>query len=423
MLALGLLLRLAWIAWIRGVGAVPASDAAWYYDRAMEMISGAGYAIDGNPTAYWPVGYPAFLAGLAALFGPSPLAGMIANVALSGGIVLLGYRLALALSGSQIVARLALLLLALYPNHIAYSSLLLTEMLFVALLLGGLLLVVRTLRRPGVLASLGAGVLFGLAGLVKSQALLLPGIAMAALLLPEWRRLSWRKFPWRMALGRGAALHLAMALVLLPWSIRNYELFGRFGILSNNGGINLLIGNNPEATGAYYLNDRIEALYNGAPDEALRNERAGDAALAYMAAHPAEAVARLPRKFWYLYRADAEGFSLNSVGLPPGSQGAIRVIGVLKILSQLWYAGLICGGIGYLVLRWKGRPGPVSGELLPLAIVLYFTVIPLLFFGNGRFHLPAMPCAVIYVAAFLAMLIAPPESSEGTPPGDRTEIA
>jgi phosphoglycerol transferase MdoB-like AlkP superfamily enzyme len=41
---------------------LPVSDAKWYFDRAVSIVHGNGYAFDGVPTAFWPVGYPGFLA-------------------------------------------------------------------------------------------------------------------------------------------------------------------------------------------------------------------------------------------------------------------------------------------------------------------------------------------------------------------------
>ena len=45
------------------------SDAGWYIDRGMELASGEGYHDGPWPTAYWPIGYPLFLAATFFLFG------------------------------------------------------------------------------------------------------------------------------------------------------------------------------------------------------------------------------------------------------------------------------------------------------------------------------------------------------------------
>jgi hypothetical protein len=53
---------LARLLWILAIPAVPMNDTAIYLARALSIASGDGYIYpDGTPTAYWPVGYPAFL--------------------------------------------------------------------------------------------------------------------------------------------------------------------------------------------------------------------------------------------------------------------------------------------------------------------------------------------------------------------------
>ena len=98
----------------------PSSNSAWYVGRAMEIASGEGYHEGPWPTAFWPVGYPAFLAGVFVLFGKHLLAAKLANLALSCGIFWLTYRLACALSRrDRLAACIAVLLLTIYPNQIA----------------------------------------------------------------------------------------------------------------------------------------------------------------------------------------------------------------------------------------------------------------------------------------------------------------
>src|SRR5262249_11159030 len=72
---------------------MPVSDAKWYFDRAASIVSGNGYAVDGTPTAFWPVGYPGFLALLFFVFPQSPQTGLIANFFLSGITIACSFRI------------------------------------------------------------------------------------------------------------------------------------------------------------------------------------------------------------------------------------------------------------------------------------------------------------------------------------------
>ena len=71
------------LIWATVFDPTPVSDFGWYHARAIDMAAGAGYTVDGVPTAYWPVGYPATLAAVFRLFGPSLLAARILNALLS----------------------------------------------------------------------------------------------------------------------------------------------------------------------------------------------------------------------------------------------------------------------------------------------------------------------------------------------------
>src|SRR6476659_1234969 len=103
----GVVLRVLWICF---VNAPQVSDFKWYYERAISISTGQGYAVDGIPTAYWPVGYPGFLGVVFTLFGPSIFLAKAINILLYTGITLLTYALSRMLFNSELAARLAFLL-------------------------------------------------------------------------------------------------------------------------------------------------------------------------------------------------------------------------------------------------------------------------------------------------------------------------
>src|SRR4051794_37034590 len=112
----------------------PSSDAAWYVARAIGLANGSGYSEGGISTAYWPVGYPAFLAAIFALCGANLFVAKIANLIFAAGTVVLIYRSGKILFRDEAVPRLATLLYVCYPNHAAYTPILLTEILFTFIL-------------------------------------------------------------------------------------------------------------------------------------------------------------------------------------------------------------------------------------------------------------------------------------------------
>jgi len=97
---------------------------------------------------------------------------------------------------------------------------------------------------------LGAGVVFGLAVLVKASLLYVAvGLGGALLLLAAWRNRGW---PGDRA-GVGVILLLtAMALVITPWTARNHRLFGVPAVTDRGGEVLLLRAYEDQATAAEY---------------------------------------------------------------------------------------------------------------------------------------------------------------------------
>src|SRR5215475_9457393 len=56
------------------------SDAAWYFNRAAALATGAGYSERGILTAYWPPGWPLTLAAIFTVSGASVLAVKVFNI-------------------------------------------------------------------------------------------------------------------------------------------------------------------------------------------------------------------------------------------------------------------------------------------------------------------------------------------------------
>lgn len=404
-LAAAIVLRLAWIAVALAAGTGPVSDAAWYAERAAAIASGQGYSIAGTPTAYWPVGYPAFLGALFGVFGDAPSAGMIANALLSVLAMYLALRIARRTGLTERAARIALAILAVHPNGIAYASLLMSEPLFAVLALAGTERAIAAMIHEGrgTISFAAAGILFGMAALVKPQAIAIPAIVVAVL---WWRQ---RRAGHSGGVGRrlvgAAAMYGLLAAVVLPWTLRNHAIFGAHGIISTNDGVNLLIGNNPEATGRYGVSAALERLDAMAGDEHVRNSRARAEALEYIASHPAQALMLVPTKFVALYRSDTEGFSMNLRAIEEADP-AQWFMKASKAVAQLWWVGLLAAVVGALILTLRGRAASPDALWLAAGIVAYFTAIPLVYFGDGRFHFPSTPWLVLIASHGIALLVA-----------------
>lgn len=379
----------------------PWSDAAYYFDRAGELAAGHGYlSPQGQPTAFWPPGWPLALSAAFRAFGISvQVVGLfnLACAALSGALVLaLGRRI----GGSELAARLALLLLALYPNNAAYVPLALTEVFYTMLLLAICWLL--TAGR-GALALVGAGLLLGLATLVKAQTLVVVPLVLgiAVLRAPQF----WPAL--RHALAKGLLLAALAALVVAPWSLRNQRVLGHPVAVSTNAGVTLLTGNNDTAQGGYSDTDpAYQALFARRleMDEIAYDAEAKRLGLAWIKAHPGRFIALMPKKLARLWGPDGEALWNYERGAKSYAAHA-ALYRAVRLANQVWYWLLLLGGASALVVQVRRRRvGAAVPDwwLLPYGIAAYPTAIAIIFSGQSRFHYPAMPFIALSAGWMLA---------------------
>jgi 4-amino-4-deoxy-L-arabinose transferase-like glycosyltransferase len=225
------------------------------YDTGSAPGSGAGGSR--GPTAYFPPGFPYFLAavdlitghqsGHRAAVGPERIAQAVAGTVTVGLVGLV----ALELFGGT-AGLVCLALAAFYPVLIELSGTLVAENLMVMLELAAIWagLRARRARHPyGWIAA--AGVLTGLATLTHQNAiLLLIPLAFAALGAisatgaEARRRARWRA-PWPEAVRVIALLVASTALTIIPWTIRNAIELHQLVPVSDESGITLVGAYNP----------------------------------------------------------------------------------------------------------------------------------------------------------------------------------
>ncbi|MBD3232802.1 MAG: hypothetical protein GF315_03660 [candidate division Zixibacteria bacterium] len=394
------LLRLIWILIF---DPVPKADSYYFFSSAASIADGNGYMMFGRQTAYWPVGYPAVLGLTFYLFGKSLFAAKILNIVLNIGILFASYRLARLLFNSEQVARLTLLILAFYPNHIPYAAVLLTEPLFTFLLLSAMIFIINDAEKWNILFG---GLFFGLAVLVKPQVIFLPVFLFLMGLKGYLSRGILRK-----QLMRYALVYLVAFTTLMPWLIRNYNLFGAFPVLANNGGVNLLIGNNPDTHGGF-MDVRgagyaeLEEFYGGTPREEYEQDVANrKRAVNYMLENPGKTLLRMPIKFWKLYATGAEGAGTNLVGMEEGETTKRTFLRAYQYFSQLLYMVLmvlfIVSAISYL-RKIKAHDRIDFKQRVGFWIIIYFSVIALIFFAGSRFHFPVIPFIVMFASKYIS---------------------
>ncbi|MEO0031248.1 MAG: hypothetical protein RIS94_1006 [Pseudomonadota bacterium] len=368
----------------------PSSDAAWYFSRADVLAHGLGYLGDhGEPTAYWPPGWPITLSLLFRATGASIIAVGLLNLALSVLAGWLTLDLARKLFGSEGAGRMALALLALYPNAILYVPLALTEVFYTTLLLAGCWLLIV---RKGAARIVIAGLVFGVATLVKAQTLVVVPLIFAIGLWREGDAL--RRTPG--IIGRFAILLAGVALVVAPWTIRNHRELGAWVAVSTNGGITLLTGNNDSARGTFTPDDPVVKALDTRKDlnELQYDAEAKRLGAEWIKAHPAAFARLMPMKLFRLWGPDGEALWFYEKYSPVYETAPFAFL-ALRAVNQLWYVALL--GLFAVAAVAQIRRRRANGErlidwwLMPYGIALYPSAIAMVFSGQSRFHYPAMP--------------------------------
>ncbi|MFC0205136.1 ArnT family glycosyltransferase [Novosphingobium soli] len=386
------------------IDVAPTSDAEWYYLRAASLAAGRGYLDNaGAPTAFWPPGWPIALGLVFARFGASTVSLGIFNLVSAMLIGATTLALGRRLFGSEGAARAGLLLLAVYPNAIGYVPLALTEVFYTALLMAGCwVLVARTSRWHLV----GAGLLFGIATLVKAQTLVVVPLVFAI----AWLRAGdlWRRLP--RLVGEGLLVLAIAALTVLPWSIRNQAQLGHWVAVSTNGGYTLLTGNHDTATGDYTPDAPVVEALMARPglDEVARDAEARRLGLAWIRDHPGRFLALAPKKLMRLWLPDGEAEWAYQGGAP-GYDRFAPAYRAVRLLNQAFYGALMLGfAVAFpAMIARRRRDGQrwIGWWLLPYGIALYPTLICLVFSGQSRFHYPVMPWVCMTAGWLLVTLL------------------
>ena len=217
-LGLALVIRVGWVLVSQ---TTPVSEASVYDRLAWSLASDGEYvAEDGAPTAFRPVGYPAFLAGVYMVFGHSWIAGGIANALLGTVTVGLTYLLARTVLSARL-SLIAALLIALLPSHIfGYTSVLRMEALHTVLVLSALLATYRAVRAPSVENAVLLGVCLGIGIYVRPILVLYP-IAFGAVLVMQ------SQISIRRVVGLVSVAGVVMLILLLPWTDQELRRNGR----------------------------------------------------------------------------------------------------------------------------------------------------------------------------------------------------
>ena len=349
---------------------------------AYSLANGHGFSSpfggDTGPSAWNPPVYPWILSLAFRMFGSYSHAAAFAMLVFNSVFAALTswtvYRTARRIFG-QTVAIWSGWIWALYPDTIYWSVKWIWETSLSAFLLSLLFMLTVELEgdeRPS--SWLGYGVLWGVAALTNPAALSFLPFAGCWLVYQLHRR--GKRFFVPVVLSA-----VVFWMTIMPWLVRNYEVFGRFVFVRDNFGNELRVGNNPLAEGMYVLvyhpsdNVILYAKYKRMGELAFCSEQ-GRIARGWIAQHPGRFAAVSLRRFYYFWN-----------GIP--RQSRMQWLAETENTHFLLVSVL---GIWGLLLALKRR---VHGVFLFATLLAFYPLVYYICFPEPRYRHPIDPQLLI----------------------------
>jgi 4-amino-4-deoxy-L-arabinose transferase-like glycosyltransferase len=345
-------------------------DTTIYWALARAIREGKPFVVDQSGVPHFALrtpGYPLFLAACQAVFGEHYLPVRLVQAGLGTLGVFFLYHLVMCVVPDRSVALIAAVLAAVEPYGVGLGALILSEGPFVPLMLAGLwgLAALWSTARPRhpIWIALITGAIHGAAILVRPSWALIVPVLLACWVIGAGRRYR------AVAIRDAAIVGLATALVMMPWWVRNYRVFGRFVPTALWVGPSLYDGLSPTASGASDMRFLEEPDIVGL-DEETQDRELRDRALGFAKAHPGRAIELAlikAARFWSPWpnaetlRSPAAAWASAVVTIP---LFALTAIGV-----------------------WDRRRDPRALVIL-LGPLVYFLVLHMVFVSSIRYRIP-----------------------------------
>ena len=364
------------------------TDPEFFGQLAQNWAAGNGYTFYPGepPTTFRGPAYPIALVIGYRIFGNMLVGATLIQCLMGAALCAIVYLTGKRVFGPR-VGLIAAFLAAIHPLLIWYTPRYRYETLLSLLLTLYVYWLLRTLDSRLYKDAILTGLWLGAAALVNQIVVLLPLALLPALLLLKTGRAR--------AFGLLTVTVLTMALTILPWTIRNHQVSGRF-ILVHSGGVTQFFKGNLE----YEYYDEAPLQLMKLEDAAMTRmaKMLGIEWAAYDERHPgmdeavwpflladlrdgrvnliAKIAAQTPW-FWYLSESPIKSYFLAAI------QGVLLVLALFGV---------------YRVLRDKR-----SGILFVL-IIGYFNLVYAATASHARYATPIVPCVVILAAAGLIVV-------------------
>lgn len=366
----------------------PRVDAKAYDKIGWNLARGLGY-VEEESLATIPAqddaiirvgpGYEFFLAFWYRIFGHDIRIIWILHALLRGASALILYFLGMKLFQNHLISMLAAGLFGFSPDLIIVNSFLLTETLFLFLLIVAVFFSILLYEKTTRLYSFFTGMLWAFAILTRPVALL-PFVLILGILL--------FKKKWDIAV-----IFIIMPLVLIgSWSVMMTLRYENFIFTTTAGGYDLWIGNNPHATGGFEKTPEIQSFRNTHHSVDI-NKMGIRKYSEFFIEQPLVFIELQLRKLSIYFNVFRPG------GFWVGLMGYPKTLLIIFFTSVIWNLIYFVFGISGILQQFFKKKDNLSKIVAGVALLQPLSVIPIIV--ETRYRYPFFPFLALFAASFL----------------------
>jgi 4-amino-4-deoxy-L-arabinose transferase-like glycosyltransferase len=352
------------------------ASAVVYLKAAHLLMDGKGFSDPSFPVLNPPL-YPVFIAICLSLFGDDQVSVIIVQAVVDSLMIVVVYFVMKEIFDIE-TALLSAGILSLYPFSVYLTMSIASEPLFTFFLSGFVLFSVYAIRSTQARYYCVSGILLGLATMMRGTTQFIPLMFPVMLILLGKRG--------RDSIFCYSALCLTFALVIFPWTVRNYVVLDDFIPVGTTGGIVLLQGSSEKFLTIDGKPEMDQTYIPPAGSKQSQGDRffakaALERHMVHLQTDPLGFVSFMAKKLARLWYATESGKNH-----------------ILILLSQLPI--YVFAVIGVIFARMKGK----MAAWIPLCVVAYFVALHWLSLPLFRYMIPIMPY-VIGLAAFAIVTV------------------